>query len=68
MNWRSDDAPGIRAKLREEINEYRKILSTRGYLVREPIASHGRLLGEKLVANPVIQLLRDAEKRLLQIG
>lgn len=51
-------------RLYDEIALYRRELAKRGPLLEEPISSpSGKVVGERLVANPVVKLLRDAEKQ-----
>lgn len=51
--------------LADEISEYRKIMVEHGLMLTEPIVTPaGMIAGERLVANPAIKELRNAEKQL----
>ena len=48
-------------RLLSEIHELSAVVSTLGYLISETVANG---VGEKIVANPAVKMLRDAEKQL----
>lgn len=51
--------------LADEIAEYRRVLVEYGLMIDEPIVTPlGNVVGSRLVANPAIRELRNAEKQL----
>ena len=50
-------------RLYDEIGLYRREIAKNGPLLKEPISTpSGHVIGERLVPNPAVKLLRDAEK------
>jgi P27 family predicted phage terminase small subunit len=59
------DQPMVETACRQwaELSEFRSLVAEHGALLKEPITTPtGLVVGERLVANPAVRMLRDAEK------
>ena len=52
-------------RLWDEMDRLRREVEKHGYLLEEPITAgqQGKIVGTRLVANPAVRMLRDAEKQ-----
>ena len=56
------------ARLADEVVEYRALVVEEGVLLVEPIVTpKGDVVGERKVPNPVVRMIRDAEKQALAV-
>jgi P27 family predicted phage terminase small subunit len=55
----------LAARTFDELAKYRRLVEKHGVLLQEPIVTPtGAVVGERWVPNPVVKMMRDAEKTL----